>query len=222
MKKLVRLFLAASLLPAFSFAQKNDSSFHNWYYDVRVELYDKINDKVDIAFIGNSITERGEWHEMLPDKRIANRGIGGDNSYGILARLDGVIRQRPSKIFLMVGINDLGRGLSPQVIAANYQRIIQQLKTSLPKTKIYLQSVLPLNDAVLKYDYLKNKNSKVKELNGLVKDLSKQFNLVYIDLHPVMSDANGELKKEFTMDGIHLNTEAYIAWVDFLKRKNFL
>lgn len=222
MKKLVTLGLAVSMMSNISIAQKNDSSYHNWYYDVRVELYDKIHDKVDIAFIGNSITEKGEWHEMLPDKKIANRGIGGDNTFGILARLDGVIRQKPSKIFLMAGINDLGRGLSPQVIASNYQRIIQKLQTALPKTKIYVQSVLPLNDAVLKYDYLKNKNSKVTELNGLIRELAAKNHLVYIDLHPVMSNSNGELRKEFTMDGIHLNTEAYIAWVDFLKSKKIL
>lgn len=226
MKKKWFLPLACCLFTSLGQAQtsvKIDSSYANWYYQARFELFNKLTDKnVDIVFLGNSITERGDWHELIPGKKIANRGIGGDNSFGILARLDGIVSQQPSKIFMMVGINDLGRGLPVDVIVNNYRRIINRFRTNLPKTKLYLQSVLPLNDAMLKYDYLKGKNVKVKELNEEIQKLAMQYGLTYINLHEVMADTQGELKKEYTMDGIHLKTDAYLTWVAYLKKNQFL
>jgi len=226
MKKQFFLPLAFCLLTAMGYAQstvKIDSSYANWYYQARVDLFNLLNDvKVDIVFLGNSITERGEWHELIPKKRIANRGIGGDNSFGILARLDGIIAQGPSRIFMMVGINDLGRGLPVSVIVNNYRRIIERFQSALPKTKIYIQSVLPLNEELLKYEYLKGKNVQVKELNDELKKLSLQYKLDYINLHEILANQQGQLIKRFTIDGIHLKTEAYLLWVEYLKKKKFL
>lgn len=202
---------------------KIDSSYANWYYQARFDLFNKLTDKkVDIVFLGNSITERGDWHELIQGKKIANRGIGGDNSFGVLARLDGIIEQQPSKIFMMIGINDLGRGLPVEVIVNNYRRIITRLQAGLPKTKIHLQSVLPLNEEMLKYAYLKGKNVKVKELNEEIKKLALEYGLTYINLHEVIADKDGELKKEYTMDGIHLKTDAYLVWADYLKKHKYL
>jgi lysophospholipase L1-like esterase len=226
MKKKCFLPLACCLFTIIAHAQtsvKIDSSYANWYYQARFDLFNKLTDrKVDIVFLGNSITERGDWHELISGKKIANRGIGGDNSFGVLARLDGTIAQQPSKIFMMIGINDLGRGLPVDVIVNNYKSIIDRLQAGLPKTKLYLQSVLPLNDAMLKYAYLKGKNVKVKELNEELKKLAMQYGLTYINLHEVMADTQGELKKEYTMDGIHLKTDAYLTWVEYLKTNQFL
>lgn len=204
-------------------AAKIDSSYANWYYQARYELFQKLTGKkVDIVFLGNSITERGDWSELVPGKRVANRGIGGDNSFGVLGRLDDLVAQHPSQVFLMIGINDLGRGLPIEVIVNNYRRILDRLQAGLPGARIYLQSVLPLNETLLKYDYLKGKNVKVQQLNGEVKMLADEYGFTFVNLHEVMADAQGELKKEYTMDGIHLKTEAYLAWVDYLKKKKYL
>jgi lysophospholipase L1-like esterase len=85
-----------------------------------------------IVFLGNSITERAEWQELLADSRypVLNRGIGGDNSFGILARIDEVLRGRPRAIFLMDGINDQFRKLPQEVSVNNYKRIIKRIKRS--------------------------------------------------------------------------------------------
>lgn len=220
------LLLAFSIAAITGHAQtaaKIDSSYANWYYQARYDLFRKLTDKkVDIVFLGNSITERGDWHELLPGKRVANRGIGGDNSFGVLARLDALIAQRPSQLFLMIGINDLGRGLPVDVIVNNYRRILDRLRSGLPGAKIYVQSTLPLNEALLKYDYLKGKNARVKQLNEELVKLAAGYGHTFVNLHEVMADAKGELKAEYTMDGIHLNTDAYLAWVDYLKKKNYL
>ena len=218
------MLLTTSGLLAQSGASKIDSSYHNWYYQQRMDFYEKLDvrKKFDVVFLGNSITERGEWHELLPGERVANRGIGGDNTFGVLARLDNVIALRPKKLFILIGINDLGRDLPVEVVANNYSRIIRQLKKALPKTSIYVQSVLPLNENVLKYDYLKGKDLSIKELNKRIKDMAGKEKLTYIDLQSLFSDKEGQLKEEWTLDGIHLRPVAYSYWVEYLKEKQYL
>lgn len=200
-----------------------DSSYSNWYYRQRMDLYENITPvKHDIVFLGNSITERGEWQQMLPGKVVANRGIGGDNTFGVLARLDNVISLRPRKIFILIGINDLGRGLPVDVIVKNYTRIVHTLKKALPKTSIYLESVLPLHEGILKYDYLKGKEPLITALNSRIRELAGNEQLTYIDLHEVFAGEDGQLKAAWTPDGIHLEPVAYYYWVAFLKEKKFL
>lgn len=220
------IYMAACLFSISAFGQdkpKIDSSYANWYYEGRMELYAQLNDQpADILFLGNSITERGEWHELLPGRKVANRGIGGDNTFGVLARLDGVISQRPKKLFLLIGINDIGRGLPVDVILNNYRRILEKLSQGLPKTKIIVESVLPMNEDKLAYDYLKNKAGNVKALNEGIEKLASEFRLTYLNLHELFADENGALKAEYTKDGIHLLPGAYVDWVNWLKKKKQL
>ncbi|WP_242696306.1 GDSL-type esterase/lipase family protein [Longitalea luteola] len=210
-----------------SFAQegskKIDSNYNNAYYQGRMELFNTLTPpKNAIVFLGNSISERGAWSELLPGQPVMNRGIGGDNTFGVLARLEGVVKAKPKKIFLLIGINDLSRGLPKEVIINNYHRIIRYLTAFTPKTKIYLQSVLPLNEPMTTPAYLKNKKDSILQLNRGIKQVAEQYHLPYINLHDIFADANGDLKKELTMDGIHLRPAAYVLWVDFLKKKNYL
>src|SRR5690606_26383252 len=132
------VFIAVTILSFSAKSQvKIDSSYSNWYYDARFELYEKLkNKKADILFLGNSITERGNWAELIPGKIVSNRGIGGDNSFGVIARLDAVIAQQPGKLFLMIGVNDIGRGLPVEVILNNYIRITERIRAESPHTNI--------------------------------------------------------------------------------------
>lgn len=218
-----KILLAAAILAVTSArAQQIDSSYANDYYNGRMALFATFPEQRGaIVMLGNSITERGAWPELLPGKKIANRGIGGDNTFGVLARLDGVIAMRPSKIFLLIGINDLGRGLPENVILANYRRILERLTTALPKTNIYVESVLPMHESKLPA-YLQNKAGKVASLNTGIAALAKEFNLPFLNLHEWAADANGQLKAEYTGDGIHLTPIAYAAWVKWLQAKKAL
>ncbi|MGV3766366.1 MAG: GDSL-type esterase/lipase family protein [Chitinophagaceae bacterium] len=221
-KILLAMCFTAGLLETS--AQKIDSSYNNTYYQGRMELFRSLPvPPKAIVFLGNSITERGMWHELLPGKIIMNRGIGGDNTFGVLARLPELVAAKPSKLFLMIGINDIGRGLPVAVIANNYRRIIQQVRTGSPKTKLFLQSVLPMNDDILKAEYLKNKMPLVRQLNDSLRAMATEFNLSYIDLHnEVFKGDDGQLKPAFTADGIHIVPAAYVQWVAYLKKKKYL
>ncbi len=202
---------------------KIDSSYANSHYQQRVEYFRKMPDrKGEIVFLGNSITEHGEWQELIPDKPVINRGVGGDNTFGVLARLDEVLSSKPKKIFLLIGINDLARKLPYDVIINNYKRIIGRIKKESPKTTLYIQSILPLNSGMTTAPYLQGRNPMQVELNRRLKELASQEKITYINLHPLFEDANGELKKEFSIDGIHLKASAYITWVAYLRKMKYL
>ncbi|RZS75854.1 GDSL-type esterase/lipase family protein [Pseudobacter ginsenosidimutans] len=202
---------------------KIDSSYNNTYYQQRMELFRVLPaQKNAILFLGNSITERGPWQELLPGKPVVNRGIGGDNTFGLLARLDSHLLIKPKVIFLLIGINDIGRGLPTEVSANNYRRIVERIRTVCPKAKLYIQSILPMNERILTAAYLKNKKNKVIALNNEIKKIAAEYALTFIDLHPVFADEQGELHANMTIDGIHLRPAAYAKWVEFLKAKKYL
>jgi len=216
------LLLAAS---ANAQSVKVDSAYANWYYVQRMEYFNNMPPvKNAIVFLGNSITERGEWQEILSGSKypVVNRGIGGDNSFGILARIEEALKGKPKAVFLMDGINDQFRKLPHEVSIYNYLRIIRKIKALSPKTKIYLESALPINEAMTTEPYTKGRNVLVPQLNARLKQLAKDEKITYIDICPLFQDENGVLKPEYTLDGVHLKPAAYIDWVAFLKRKKVL
>jgi lysophospholipase L1-like esterase len=204
---------------------KIDSGYANSYYQQRVEYFNKMSHvKNEVVFLGNSITERGEWQEILSGYRypIVNRGVGGDNSFGILARMDEILIAKPKAIFLMDGVNDLFRKLPYEVSINNYRRIIRKIKQQSPKTKIYIESALPINEEMTSASYTKGRSEMVPVLNEKIKQLAKEEKVTYIDIVPLFADEKGNLKREITMDGVHLKASAYITWVNYLKEQKYL
>ena len=197
-----------------------DTSYTFAHYKVRRAFYEGLpNGKKEIVFLGNSITENGDWNELFKNKNIVNRGIGGDVCFGLLNRLDEVVASQPKSIFLMIGINDIGRSVPVDVIAAKVQEIIRQIQLKSPKTKLYLQSVLPINEAVIWYDYMKNKSKGIVLLNEQLKALAEKENIRYLDLYSRFADENGQLLRAFTADGIHLSAEGYLHWRKIFKEE---
>ena len=200
-----------------------DSSFRNGHYDHRLAYFMSMPDqKQEIVFVGNSITEMGEWQELLPGLPVVNRGISGDVTYGVLARMDEVIRSRPAKIFLLSGVNDLKRGIPVDTIAKTIGRILRKIRTESPDTKLYLQGVLPVNEGMLAAQYKKVTNTVIAQLNIRFRALAENFGYTWVDIAPAVADENGQLKKENTQDGLHLWPAAYIKWVALLKEKGYL
>ena len=172
--------------------------------------------KNSIVFLGNSITSVGKWQELIPNKTIINKGISGDVTRGVLARIEDCLSAKPEKIFVMIGINDLKIGVPIDTIAANQIKIINKIKQLSPRTKIYMQSTLPVNESMLASIYKRLNNVDIAKMNVALKLACKKNNVVYIDLHPLMEDENGQLKKNWSTDGLHLKPEAYVNWVAYL------
>ncbi|WP_345955483.1 GDSL-type esterase/lipase family protein [Mucilaginibacter sp. PAMB04168] len=200
-----------------------DSSYANSHYKQRLQFFRQMPDsKNEIVFLGNSITEAGEWQELIPGKNVINRGISGDVSFGVIARLDEVLSSKPKKIFLLIGINDLKRGIPAAIIIKNYQRIIGQVKLTSPKTQLILQSILPVNELMLGNEYKRITNARVSEVNNLLQQLAASEKLTFVDLHPIFKGKDGQMNRDYTTDGIHLKMPAYILWVNLLKSKGLL
>lgn len=176
------------------------------------------------VFIGNSITEFGDWRALLGDSSVVNRGIAGDITFGILRRLDDIVRRQPSKVFLEAGINDIAKNVAPATVARNVSAIVAALRRGSPQTEIHVISVLPTNDAVKnEYPDAFNKNDRVEAVNTLLRKNAARDKFIYIDLHQALRDPNGKLDPRFAeSDGLHLNAEGYRVWITVLKRGRYL
>ncbi len=198
-------------------------NFRNSYYDCRREAHTREGmPRNGIVWIGDSITEQGWWSMLSRERDIVNRGIGGDNTYGMLDRLPEILESEPRKIFLMAGINDLSAGYPVADAYANIRRMVELIQQELPACEIYVQSVLTPNNEVLAYDYIKNKQSQVRELNNLLQALCKERAIRWVDVASVLSNEQGEIRTELTKDGVHLHPEAYVMWIDYLKKEHCL
>lgn len=200
-----------------------NKTYKNPYYDGRMNLFEHLPaTQKGIVFLGNSITERGMWSELFPGKIIQNRGIGGDNTFGILARLEQIVKSKPEKVFLLIGVNDIARGFPLDTILSNYQKIVKGIVNGSPTTKIYIQSVLPMNDDLLKTERYKLKADTIKKYNSALFQLAKTYKSTYVNIHDIFLDTKGTLNKDYTDDGIHINPKAYALWADYLKKQKHL
>src|SRR5215204_6853062 len=180
---------------------KWDSTFRPNNYQLKVDLFKSLpNSKKDVVFLGNSITAGVDWNELLDMKHARNRGISGDITFGILERLDEVIEGKPSKVFILIGINDISRNIPDSLIIKNYHKIISRIKEGSPKSKIFLQTLLPVNNGYTQFKNHYNKDEHILFVNNALKELAKAYGLGLIDLYPHFQDASGKLKKEFTED----------------------
>lgn len=161
-----------------------------------------------IVFLGNSLTAHCEWSDLLRDGRVVNRGIAGDMTGGMLLRLDEITKHQPRKIFLLIGINDLSVH-SKESILENYDKIVAKIRANAPDTKLYIQSLLPVNNEVRSTG---KDNQDILFVNDKIKAIASKYNLVYVNLHPLFTDETGKLKSRLTQDGIHLDAEGYQIW----------
>jgi lysophospholipase L1-like esterase len=196
---------------------KWDSTYRPANYAQRVANFRSYpNSPTDIIFLGNSITDYTDWNELLQLPQARNRGISGDISFGVLERLDEVTEGKPAKIFILIGINDISRNIPDSVILENYKKIIDRIKKSSPKTKIYFNTLLPVNNSFGDRAHF-NKDEHIHSVNEGLKKLAAAEKITVIDIHPQFLDADNRLDKQYTYDGLHLNAEGYKKWAPILK-----
>ena len=213
MKKLIIILLLAFV--NVGFAQK----YSKHYYNRKAKFEKEPDTKSEIIFLGNSITEGGKWKKLFPNKNVVNRGISGDVTDGILNRLEEVTASKPKKIFLLIGTNDMARGKSIDYVLENTEKIILQIQNQSEKTKIYLQSILPINPNVgKKFSGHKNNHQKIIDVNKLLKKLAKKLNVKFINLHKKMRNGKKHIKAKYTYDGLHLSEEGYQKWKKIIRK----
>lgn len=202
---------------------KWDSTYRPAIYDARAGQFKTFkHSRKDIIFLGNSITAYGNWSELLNNKNIKNRGIPGDITFGLLARLNDIVVGKPAKIFLLIGINDIGRNIPDEAILKNYERIIQQIKAGSPKTRIYFQTLLPVNSTVVPALPHFNKDEHILAVNRGIKILAEKEKITLVDIYPLFLDSENRLDKNYCFDGLHLNDKGYLKWAEFIRSKRYL
>lgn len=159
----------------------------------------------DIVFIGNSLIEGFPLQEMFGNANIKNRGIAGCTTEDALKITEEVANGKPRKIFLEIGINDLGKELSMDTILSNFQKICSVIRTKTPSTSLYVHSVLPTG---MERAWLV---PKVEQYNAKLKSRCRRESITFIDLYPAFIK-DETLNTALTYDGLHLNNKGYLLW----------
>jgi lysophospholipase L1-like esterase len=203
--------------------QSVDTNYLSTYYQQKVTLFRLLPDtKDEIIFLGNSITDIGEWAEIWQDIHVKNRGISGDNTFGVLARLDEVVSSKPSKIFIMIGINDIAKNTSDSIILNNYKKIIKYIRFHSPKTILIVQSILPTNNFFTEFKNHQNKDNHIRFVNSAIQLLCKENGVIFLDLYHRFLDNDNKLDKKYTNDGLHINGYGYMLWKKIILENNLM
>lgn len=210
MKKLLLLLMVCCLTLTVNAQERKYSTF---YYQ-RATLFEALPvTSEDIIFLGNSITNGSEWSELFGNPHIKNRGISGDTTMGVYDRLDAILKGKPAKIFLLIGINDVSRGISADTIVRHIGMIVEKVKKDSPDTRLYLQSMLPVTDHYKLFGGHTSRAAMVPEINKGLKTLAEKNGATYVDLYSQFLDpATGKLNIEYTNDGLHMLGKGYLKW----------
>lgn len=168
-------------------------------------FFQTFSPKSDIVMIGDSITQEAFWNEIFTNVKIANRGVAGDTTYDILRRMDTILSVSPKKAFVMVGINDISRGVSIDEIFNNYVSIVKELQGK--NITVYIQSTLECQKSKCGI-----KLRGVQELNRKLNRYAAANNIKYININEGLTNDTRGLLSDYTPDGIHLNGKGYLVW----------
>ncbi len=183
------------------------------YIETQRSIFQSTPGDAEIVMLGDSLTERGNWQEILPEFKVINRGISSDDSRGVLARLPEVISRHPRHVFLMIGTNDLLQGVEPEIIAEKVEQIVRSLQEA--HVSPVLESVLFVGDSLVA-DRYHDINPSAQRLNERLRDFARNTNVAFLDLNSTLAPS-GRLASEFTYDGQHLKGEAYLRWRDAIR-----
>jgi lysophospholipase L1-like esterase len=209
---------AAQQAPTPTLGPRLQWSYEEWVAQLKREADAAAENKPERLSIlaGDSISL---WFpvELLPPGRVwLNQGISGETSEGLLKRLTLFDRTQPQTVFVMIGINDLIRGVEDDTILNNQRLIIQDLRSVHPYTQIVVQSILPHSGDQATWEgrerLLAIPNERIRKLNKQLAAIAAEQGVEYLDLYPLFADAQGNLPMEFSTDGLHLNSQGYLVW----------
>jgi lysophospholipase L1-like esterase len=146
---------------------------------------------------------------------VYNRGISGEVSGELAKRFEeNVLTLSPRNIVILIGTNDLARGVEPAAIAKNIEQVVSLSRAAYPDINIILQAVYPtnptINDRFMRMIlHGRRTTASIKALNGLLEKTAKEYGAVWLDLNAGLADEAGNLDTKFTFDGLHLNAAGY-------------
>lgn len=119
------------------------------------------------------------------------------------------------KIYLMVGINELGRG-NAETFLEEYRTVVNRIRALQPNATIFVQAIMHVSEEKSSTDPVFN-NTNIEQRNQALKTLEDKQHVFYLDMNEVVCDENGNLIKDYSFDGVHLKAKYYKLWEEFLK-----
>lgn len=175
--------------------------------------------KENYLFLGDSITYRYHLDKYFPDIPIVNSGIDGNKASDILEDMERRVYQyNPTTIFLLIGTNQLDGSQTDDEIVGEIQQIVEQIQKNRPYASIYIESIYPVNKNIRHNDVKWRENSRIININKMIEEYSKKHKVFYIDVYSSLIDDDGDLRKEYTLDGLHLSDEGYEVVTNILKK----
>ena len=167
----------------------------------------------EIVIVGDSLVALAEWGELLPGRVVRNRGIPGDTTADLLARIDDAVRSRPGTVVVVAGMNDLLRGDAPDAVAQRHADIAGRIRTRCPQARLLIHALLPVRASMID---AREVADQVPVLNEKLRALAARVGAELVDARAALVDARGELDARLTTDGVHLNGAGYLRWRDVL------
>jgi lysophospholipase L1-like esterase len=166
-----------------------------------------------VILAGDSLTENHDWTSTC-GASVMNRGISGDTSVGLLFRLGEILRHRPRKLFVLIGISDLRIWRSGAQVLQTYDQLLRRIRAEVPDTQLFVQSVLPINPRMFGSEI---DPREVRRINQGLKPLAQKYGATFLDVHSHLVE--GEvLDPRLTTEGVHLRPEGYLRWEAVLKQ----
>lgn len=189
------------------------SFIDNPSYIELIDLYTVYSGQKNIVMLGNSLTNRISWNELLVRDDIANRGIIADITAGFINRIDFVLNVKPKICFIEGGINDLAQNINNKIIIENLNTLLDTLLSN------HVKPVLTTVTLVTKtYSDASNFNLKIKKLNIEIKKLAISKKTDLIDLNPRLTDGDFLRSENAIADGIHFTSKSYKIWREEIMR----
>lgn len=227
---LILMFVKIYFLPLNNSENNGKSNSTNYDYSKPVPVSKKVDRHYfdDAVFLGDSLT-----YGMISNSPINKRNVisckgatiedmmekiklSGREEEGYVDALSKVKRLNPNKIYIMMGTNGFA-WMTKEKIIFDYSRLIDVIVRDNPQAKIYVQSILPVSKNKENSDK-RYSNSKINQINYLLMNLAGNKKIYYIDINSLLKNEDGYLSYKYTnkSDGIHVNSDAYKLWFDYL------
>lgn len=206
----ISLFVNAFFLLTTNNLTSSIDDLNNTIEEKKDEMERLEDDYTNYLFLGDSITDYydlDKYYEGLP---VVNSGISGNTTNDILNDMKArVYNYNPSKVFLLIGTNDLVHDISVDDIVSNIEKIISNIKDNRPQAEIYVESVYPVNDNLDEEMVDVRNNNDIKDINKKIKKYCDDNDYIYINIYDKLLDEDGNFSEKYTDDGLHPNENGY-------------
>lgn len=181
-----------------------------------------------ILFVGSSLMEQFPIYELLLDRQlpyvIYNRGVGGSTSFDLMEHMDECVYElQPDYIYINIGTNDMNMpDYTEEGLIGRYRRIIREIREHLPDAKLFLLAYYPVNpkvaenNPVIKEALRVRSNTRIRSANEAVRKLAEETGARFLDLNGGITDENGCLKADYTIEGMHMYGDGYVPVLEAL------